>query len=52
VRAEGEKIILEPVRPARTNEVWERIEKLGITEADVSDAVGWARKSRPRSRAG
>ena len=52
VRAEGEKIILEPVKRARTGEVWERLEKLGISEADVSDAVKWARKSRSRSRRG
>jgi putative PIN family toxin of toxin-antitoxin system len=44
VRAEGEKIILEPVRRARTHEVWEKLEKLGITEMDVADALKWARK--------
>jgi bifunctional DNA-binding transcriptional regulator/antitoxin component of YhaV-PrlF toxin-antitoxin module len=51
VRAEGQKIVLEPVRHARTGEVWERLEELGITESDVADAVKWARKGRVRRRA-
>jgi hypothetical protein len=50
VRAEGQKIVLEPVRHARTREVWERLEQLGITEADVIDAVKWARKGRTDRR--
>jgi bifunctional DNA-binding transcriptional regulator/antitoxin component of YhaV-PrlF toxin-antitoxin module len=50
VRAEGEKIILEPVRRARTNEVWQKLETLGITEADVADAVKWARRGQRRGR--
>jgi bifunctional DNA-binding transcriptional regulator/antitoxin component of YhaV-PrlF toxin-antitoxin module len=50
VRAEGEKIILEPVRRARTHEVWEKLEKLGITEVDVADALKWARKGQRRGR--
>jgi bifunctional DNA-binding transcriptional regulator/antitoxin component of YhaV-PrlF toxin-antitoxin module len=50
VRAEGEKIILEPVRRARTNEVWQKLEMLGITEADVADAVKWARRGQRRGR--
>jgi bifunctional DNA-binding transcriptional regulator/antitoxin component of YhaV-PrlF toxin-antitoxin module len=51
VRAEGQKIVLEPVRHARTGEVWERLEQLGITESDVADSVKWARKGRARRRA-
>jgi hypothetical protein len=51
VRAEGQKIVLEPVRHARTTEVWERLEELGITESDVADAVKWARKGRAGRRA-
>ena len=50
VRAEGEKIILEPVRRARVNEVWQKLEQLGITDADVADAVKWARKGQRRGR--
>jgi bifunctional DNA-binding transcriptional regulator/antitoxin component of YhaV-PrlF toxin-antitoxin module len=50
VRAEGEKIILEPVRRARIREVWTKLDKLGITQADVDEAVKWARKSRRRVR--
>ena len=51
VRADGQKIVLEPVRHARTGEVWERLEQLGITESDVADAVKWARKGRAGRRA-
>ena len=50
VRAEGEKIILEPVRRARVSEVWQKLEQLGITDRDVADAVKWARKGRRRGR--
>jgi len=48
VRTEGDRIILEPVKQARVREVWEKLEKLGITEDDISKAVKWARK--PQSR--
>ena len=51
VRAEGEKIVLEPVRRARTGEVLDRLQKASITEANVTEAVKWARKSRASRRA-
>jgi hypothetical protein len=50
VSAEGDRIILQAVRNSRIHEVWAKLERLGITEKDVSDAVAWARKS-PKKRA-
>ena len=48
VSVDGQRIVLEPVRPGRAFEVRERLEQLGITEQDVTDAVSWARR-RDRS---
>lgn len=44
VYEEGGRIILEPFVPSRADEVRRGLEALGITEADVEDAVQWARK--------
>jgi len=44
VRSDGETIVLEPVRPERAGVVRERLEALGITESDITDAVDWARE--------
>lgn len=44
VREENGRIVLVPVRPSRANEVRDKLAKLGITEADVDDAVRWARQ--------
>jgi len=49
VSVDGERIVLEPVRPGRAFEVRERLEQLGITEQDVTDAVSWARRRDPTS---
>ena len=49
VSLDGERIVLEPVRPGRAFEVRERLEQLGITEQDVTDAVSWARRRDPTS---
>jgi hypothetical protein len=38
------RIVLAPVRPSRADEVRDRLERLGITNQDVSDAVAWARR--------
>jgi hypothetical protein len=38
------------VSSARTHEVWEKLEKLGITEADVADALKWTRKGQRQRR--
>ena len=47
VEAVNDCIMLTPVRVQKHDEgmeaIWRKIEKLGITEADVADAVKWAR---------
>ena len=43
VRKDGDRIVLEPVRPGRSFEVRERLSDLGISEDDVGAAVDWAR---------
>jgi hypothetical protein len=45
VSTDGSAITLKPLQRSRMEEVWAHIEKLGITEQDVSDAVAWARQS-------
>ena len=49
VREVDGEIILKPVRMHSLEAVWRKIESLGITEKDVTDAVRWAR--RPKGRA-
>jgi virulence-associated protein VagC len=51
VRAEDDRIILEPVKRSQISEVWSRLERVGIGEADVAAAVKWARgPGRRRAR--
>lgn len=38
------RIVLTPVRVQSSGAVRDKLEALGITEADVADAVAWARK--------
>jgi hypothetical protein len=45
VSTDGTSITLRPFQRSRIEEVWAHLEKLGITEQDVSDAVAWARQS-------
>jgi len=45
VSTDGSAVTLKPLRPSRIEEVWAHLEKLGITEQDVDDAVRWARES-------
>lgn len=45
VSTDGETIVLRPLRRSRLNEVQEKLEQLGITEQDVTDAVSWGRKN-------
>jgi hypothetical protein len=45
VSTDGMSIALRPLQRSRVDEVWAKMEKLGITEQDVSDAVAWARKT-------
>lgn len=44
VTVEKGRIILTPVRLQQAQAVREKLEKLGITEQDVEDAVTWARR--------
>ncbi len=44
VREEAGRIVLVPVSPGRADEVRIKLEQMGITEADVRDAVEWARR--------
>lgn len=46
VSTDGGSITLLPFRRSRIEEVWAHLEKLGITEQDVSDAVAWAREKK------
>lgn len=45
VRAEDDRIILEPLKSDRAAQVREKLARLNISEADVAKAVAWARKS-------
>jgi virulence-associated protein VagC len=42
---EDERIVLVPLRRSRAGEVRAKLEALGITETDVTDAVAWARRN-------
>ncbi len=44
VTVENGRIVLTPVRLRQAQAVREKLEKLGITEQDVDDAVAWARR--------
>lgn len=45
VTTENGRVILTPVKIQRADAVREKLETLGISEDDVSAAIGWARKS-------
>jgi hypothetical protein len=44
VVTENGRIVLTPVHPAAAANVRARLTELGITEADVRDAVAWSRQ--------
>ncbi len=44
VTTDGSCIVLRPLQKSRAAEVRARLAELGVTEADVSRAVTWARK--------
>ncbi|MCY4016271.1 MAG: AbrB/MazE/SpoVT family DNA-binding domain-containing protein [Gammaproteobacteria bacterium] len=46
VAAENGRIVLTPVRVGRANAVRAKLAELGITEADLPDAVKWARTGK------
>lgn len=43
VTAEAGRIVLTPVQLTRMDDVWDKLEALGIQEQDISDAIAWAR---------
>jgi len=43
VTAEAGRIVLTPVQVTRMDDVWDKLEALGIKEQDIGDAVAWAR---------
>ena len=45
VTEENGRIVLTPVHVNRANAVRAKLAELGITEADVADAVAWARST-------
>lgn len=44
VTEEGGRIVLTPVRGGRADAVRQKLAELDITDEDVRDAVGWARR--------
>jgi hypothetical protein len=44
VAVEDGRIVLTPVRVQRAQAVRDKLQRLGITEQDVADAVVWARR--------
>ncbi len=46
VEVENGRIMLTPVRIQQADAVREKLEKLGISDQDVSDAIDWARQSQ------
>ncbi len=45
VSAEDDAIVLRPLRRSRADDVRAKLAELGLDEADVANAVTWARKS-------
>jgi hypothetical protein len=46
VSSDGDSITLRPLLRSRLDEVRAKLEQLGITEQDVTDAIAWARQSQ------
>jgi hypothetical protein len=46
VSTDGSAITLKPLRPSRLDEVRAKLDQLGITEQDITDAVAWARQGQ------
>lgn len=47
VRTENQRIILEPLRRGQAEAVRKKLATLKITEADIAEAIKWARKRKP-----
>ena len=46
IRAEDDRIILEPLKMDRATQVREKLARLKLTETDIANAVAWARKKK------
>jgi hypothetical protein len=46
VSTDGMSITLRPLQRSRLDEVRAKLEQLGITEQDITDAIAWARESK------
>ncbi len=46
VEVQGHRLVLTPARPGAASAVRRMLDELGLTEADVADAVAWARAPR------
>jgi hypothetical protein len=46
VSTDGTTIVLRPLARSRADEVRAKLEQLGITEHDVTNAVAWARRKK------
>jgi hypothetical protein len=46
VEVDGDRLVLTPARLSAASGVRRKLDELGVTEADVADAVTWARTSR------
>jgi hypothetical protein len=46
VEIDGDRLVLTPARPGAAGAVRRKLEALGLTADDVTDAIGWARKER------
>ena len=44
VTSDEGRIVLVPVRMSRADSVRDKLQELGLSEADIEDAVDWARK--------
>jgi hypothetical protein len=42
----GDRLVLTPERMGAAEAVSKKLEALGITEADIADAIAWSRKRR------
>jgi hypothetical protein len=46
VKIDGDRLVLTPARLGAADAVRKKLEELGITEADVKDAIAWSQKRR------
>ena len=44
VDTDDPEVWMKRLNEANSEEVWERIEQLGITDQDIADAIAWARR--------